>query len=136
MSRTPIEGVNHVTLAVRDLERSLEFYTDRLAFELCARWREGAHLRAGTLWLCLSHDPSAKPAAGYSHLALSTDAEGLAWLRERLPASSIWKPDTSEGASLYFVDPDGHRLEAHVGSLESRLAYLRERPYPGMVWPD
>ncbi|HEX5514181.1 MAG TPA: glutathione transferase, partial [Gammaproteobacteria bacterium] len=44
----------------------------------------------------------------------------------------IWKDNKSEGDSLYFLDPDGHKLEIHVGDLESRLAALREKPYEGL----
>jgi hypothetical protein len=47
-----------------------------------------------------------------------------------------WRQNRSEGDSFYFLDPDGHRLEAHVGSLSSRLARCREMPYAGMRFFD
>jgi hypothetical protein len=37
---------------------------------------------------------------------------------------------------LIVVDPDGHKLEAHVGDLASRLAACRQRPYAGMKFFD
>jgi hypothetical protein len=47
--------------------------------------------------------------------------------------SRLWKENTSEGDSLYFLDPDGHRLELHVGSLDSRLAHYAADPDPGVT---
>jgi hypothetical protein len=33
-----------------------------------------------------------------------------------------FKENTSPGKSLYFLDPDGHKLEIHVGTPEMRIA--------------
>jgi hypothetical protein len=46
------------------------------------------------------------------------------------------RQNLSEGDSLYFLDPDGHKLEAHVGDLKSRLAQCRVKPYAGMRFFD
>ena len=40
----------------------------------------------------------------------------------------------SEGRSLYVLDPDGHKLEIHVGTLADRLESLKRKPYAGLVW--
>jgi catechol 2,3-dioxygenase-like lactoylglutathione lyase family enzyme len=129
-------GVNHITFAVSNLQRALGFYVEVLGCEKVATWQRGAYLRAGDMWLCLSLDSAASAAAGrdYTHIAFTFDREGLAAFRERLSMSRgvEWKVNSSEGNSVYFLDPDGHRLEAHVGSLESRLASLREAPYDGL----
>lgn len=124
-------GVNHITFAVSDLARAIRFYVDVIGCSKAATWKRGAYLRAGEMWICLSLDTTAAGARDYTHVAFGFDAAGLALFRERLAAAGgrQWQPNTSEGDSVYFLDPDGHRLEAHVGDLDSRLASLRTAPY-------
>jgi catechol 2,3-dioxygenase-like lactoylglutathione lyase family enzyme len=127
-------GVNHITFAVTDLAKSLVFYTSIVGCERVAVWNRGAYLRAGGTWLCLSHDASVSPREDYTHVAFTFDTLGFAAFRKKLQAEGAreWKINSSEGDSVYFLDPDGHRLEAHVGDLESRLASLRKFPYAGL----
>jgi catechol 2,3-dioxygenase-like lactoylglutathione lyase family enzyme len=138
-SRLRIRGLNHLTLAVTDLERSVAFYADLLGFRLRARWAAGAYLEAGPLWLCLSLDPAAasEPRQDYTHVAFDVAAADFPALQARVAdAADQWRDDRSEGASLYVLDPDGHRLELHVGSLESRRAQYRAVAPPGMTLFD
>ncbi|WP_439879347.1 fosfomycin resistance glutathione transferase [Pseudomonas prosekii] len=131
-----LTGLNHLTLAVTDLNRSVAFYRDLLQLRLDATWDAGAYLSLPGLWLCLSLDPlrNPAPAADYTHYAFSIGAADFAVFVERLRAAGVqeWRDNRSEGASFYFLDPDGHKLEAHVGDLASRLAACRQRPYAGM----
>jgi len=125
-------GVNHITFAVGDLHRSIGFYVDVIGCTKIATWKRGAYLQAGDVWLCLSLDSKVDATRDdYTHIAFTFDRRGLAAFRGRLSASGCgeWKVNSSEGDSVYFLDPDGHKLEAHVGSLESRLAALRDAPY-------
>ncbi|MDT8990693.1 fosfomycin resistance glutathione transferase [Curvibacter sp. APW13] len=133
-----LTGLNHLTLAVADLARSLHFYTTVLGARAHARWDQGAYLQVGTLWLCLSLDTrrSAPATSDYTHYAFGiaqADFTGFV-ARARSLGVPEWKSNRSEGDSFYFRDPDGHQLEVHVGNLESRLAACRERPYAGMVF--
>lgn len=135
-----ISGINHVTLAVRDLERSLAFYTRVIGLKPVARWHRGAYLSAGGDWVCLALDPHARraPLPEYTHLAFSVDHDDFASRVSTIRAQGVveWKDNTSEGASLYFLDPDGHKLELHAGDLQSRLSSLRDTPYDGLQWFD
>ncbi|MCD4498370.1 fosfomycin resistance glutathione transferase [Chromobacterium vaccinii] len=132
-----LNGLNHLTLAVADLDRSWDFYHGLLGARPHARWAGGAYLSLGDLWLCLSLD-APEPGSGYTHYAFDVaPADFPAWA-ERLSAAGVgvWKDNHSEGDSFYFLDPDGHRLELHVGSLQSRLAACRSQPYRDMVFFD
>lgn len=128
--------LNHLTLAVSNLERSVKFYVDHLQAEPVARWRDGAYLTIGDLWLCLSVDRVDTVQAGYTHYAFSVSADELAARKTAMLAAGVreWKANRSEGESFYFLDPDGHQLELHVGDLRSRLRALREKPYQDMQW--
>lgn len=131
-----ITGVNHVTLSVSDLARSFSFYTTVVGLKPVAKWVRGAYLTAGSDWVCLSLDGQARtaPLAEYTHLAFSIDPDAFAACAESVRAHAVvvWKENRSEGDSLYFLDPDGHKLEIHAGNLESRLASLRMEPYEGL----
>ena len=131
-----LTGLNHLTLAVTDLPRSVSFYHDLLQLRLDATWDHGAYLSLPGLWLCLSLDPArpSVPAAEYTHAAFTVGADDFAALVQRLRAVGVveWRDNRSEGASFYFLDPDGHKLEAHVGDLTSRLQACRAKPYAGM----
>lgn len=135
-----LKGLNHITLSVRALRRSLTYYTELLGFALRARWDNGAYLTLGDLWLCLVHDVQVRsgPSGEYTHIALSVAPEDFEAFSRKVAdgAHPKWKQNTSEGESIYLLDPDGHKLEVHAGSLESRLAALRKEPYDGLVLYD
>ncbi|WP_367104667.1 fosfomycin resistance glutathione transferase [uncultured Psychrobacter sp.] len=130
-----ITGLNHITLTVQDLDISLKFYTDILDFKAEVRWDSGAYLHLNELWLCLSVEATT-PAEGYTHFAFSIEQADFETFLGKIKTNKIfeWKQNTSEGDSLYFLDPDGHKLEVHTGDLQSRLESLKTQPYAGLRW--
>jgi len=135
-----LTGLNHLTLAVSDLPRSLAFYRDVLSLRVEATWDAGAYLSLPGLWLCLSLDAQrpSEPSVDYTHYAFSLAEADFPLFVQMLKAANVreWRDNRSEGASFYFLDPDGHKLEAHVGDLASRLAACRHKPYAGMRFYD
>jgi glutathione S-transferase len=128
-----LTGLNHITLAVSNVANSLNFYVETLGFTPKAKWAHGAYLSLGELWLCLSVD-KVSVDDDYTHYAFSIPTEEFDVFVDRLRSSGVteWKTNKSEGKSVYFLDPDGHRLEIHDGDLESRLRACRTQPYEGM----
>ncbi|WP_054914221.1 fosfomycin resistance glutathione transferase [Pseudomonas sp. NBRC 111127] len=130
-----ITGINHITFSVSDLDSSIQFYRGFLGMKLHVLWDTGAYLTAGDTWLCLSlGEPD--PAKDYTHVAFSISENALSELRAKRGEMGFkeWKQNTSEGESLYLLDPNGHRLELHCGTLATRLAELENSPYKGLVW--
>lgn len=130
-----LNGLNHITLAVGDLEQSLMFYTEVLGFKGHVKWNKGAYLSLGELWLCLALDPP-DVSSDYTHYALDIAADKFDVMANRIVQAGVkqWKQNKSEGQSLYFLDPNGHKLELHVGGLAQRLGSLKQKPYAGLTW--
>lgn len=131
-----LTGFNHLTLSVSNLSRSFDFYSNLLGLKPETIWTTGAYLSLAELWLCLSLSGEAisERATTYTHYAFSIRPEDFEQFKNRLLEHGVrvWQKDSSEGDSFYFLDPDGHQLEAHVGSLASRLAACKRQPYDGM----
>jgi len=129
-----ITNINHITLAVLDVERSFEFYRDVMGFKPICKWPSGAYFLVGELWFCLSQDNNRVGAsADYTHVAFSvTQHDFESAVRRIIDAGmTTFKENISEGDSFYFLDPDGHKLEIHVGDWKSRIAAKKSNPWPG-----
>src|SRR5881296_2626128 len=102
-----ITGLNHLTLAVSDLERSVAFYSELLGFSIRMRGPSSAYLESGTLWLALVLDSEVRrgPLAEYSHAAFSVDLSGLAFLVDKLTRAGVprWQ-ESDQSESFYFLD--------------------------------
>jgi catechol 2,3-dioxygenase-like lactoylglutathione lyase family enzyme len=123
-----VTGFNHLTLRIRDLERSLSFYAGVLGMRLVHRGRTDAYLEWGNAWICLlereiADSPSA--GAGMDHVAFSISAEDFWKAVETLRGngvSFVREPvERGGGLSVQFRDPDGIVLELFTGSLSERM---------------
>lgn len=129
-------GINHLTFSVADLGRSIAFYHAVLGMRLLARWPSGAYLLAGDLWVALVVDEAVRagPLPEYTHVAFTVRPEQFDELADALRAAAapIWQENWTEGASLYVLDPDGHKLEFHASDLDARLSLARAAPWDGL----
>ena len=131
-----ITGLNHITLAVKNIEKSFTFYRDVLGFTPLCKWEGSAYFLVGNpdqpdgLWFCLDRDPQRQETACRTHYAFSVSLDDFKAMSERIIHSdaTLFKENTSPGESLYFLDPDGHKLEIHVGDWKTRLHAKKMTP--------
>jgi glutathione S-transferase fosA5 len=135
-----LQGLNHLTLSVSCLKTSFNFYTQILHCKPLARWKRGAYLLAGDLWLCLYVKPKLNSSRSfeYTHIAFSVSSESLQNYRQNIAQLNLklWQENTSEGDSLYILDPDNYQLELHVGDWQTRLLATKQNPYEDMIFYD
>jgi catechol 2,3-dioxygenase-like lactoylglutathione lyase family enzyme len=120
-----ITGINHITISTKDLDQSFNFYTTILGLRPLLKHSSGAYLLAGDVWFCLDLDTEARSSelSEYTHFAFSTNQENFKNFQQKIinSGAKIWKQNKSEGDSLYFLDPDHHKLELHVGNWSTRI---------------
>ncbi len=104
-----LEGIDHVALAVPDVEEAAKWYADVLAF-----------IGKGNTAIALfpARDGDSKSSARTSkirmlHLAFRADHDGFLAAQEELKRRGIKFEfqDHEISHSIYFRDPDGHELE-------------------------
>ena len=129
-----IQSINHVTYSVTDIKQSIAFYKDILKANILVESDKTAYFTLGGLWLALNEEkdiPRNEIQYSYTHMAFTIDEsefdELYQWLKENnVNILEGRTRDVKEKKSIYFTDPDGHRLELHTGTLEDRIDYYKE----------
>ena len=137
-----LKRIGHVLLRVRDLERSRQFYTTVLGFEVTEQDPEHGGLfmalpgNAHTLDLFPVADPAAAqpPMAGglgVQHVAFQVDSEAAlreAYFTLQDQGVKIARAvDHVSQKSIYFHDPDGNLLEIYHELPNARELFLQGR---------
>jgi catechol 2,3-dioxygenase-like lactoylglutathione lyase family enzyme len=117
-----VEGIDHVAMSVSDVERAAQWYIDVLGFK---RLHEGmwggvpVFIGRGTTALALfpirANERSISDRGGIRmlHLAMRANRKNFLAAQEELKQRGIRFEfqDHEVAHSIYFRDPDGHRLE-------------------------
>jgi catechol 2,3-dioxygenase-like lactoylglutathione lyase family enzyme len=117
-------GVHHVALLSSDVERTIRFYQDVLEFPLTELFENRDYQGSTHFFFDIGHGnslaffdfpgldlgPYAEVLGGHHHLAISVEPERWEHLRANLDRAGV-PYDHVSGTSLYFVGPDGERVE-------------------------
>ena len=136
MKLNPQTSIGHVHLKVSDLERSIEFYTKVLGFDLTARYGKGAaFLSAGgyhhhiglNTWESEGGTSPTQGATGLYHFAilypsrkdLANALKGL--VEANYPITGAADHGVSE--AIYLNDPDGNGIELYYDKPKDTWEY-------------
>jgi len=129
-SSSTIIGMNHITLAVKDIDKAFEFYSKVVDLKPLVKWDKGAYFLINNFWFCLNVDKNRRTNPCYTHYAFTVAEENFRRISQNIidSGTQIFKENSSSGNSLYFLDPDDHKLEIHVGTWQERIAEKKSKP--------
>ncbi len=120
MAKYGNQGLDHVAIAVQDVERSRRFYAEILGFERAHdEWDVPVLMAANGTGVAIFDkdlhpgDGAGRPDVRILHIAFRVNREGFEQAREELAAQGMEPRFSDHGIahSIYFPDPDGHQLE-------------------------
>lgn len=111
-----IEGLDHVAITVRDLDESERWYSEVLGLERAQpQWDPPRIMAAAGTGVALfpADDGEVAAAPHMHHIAFRVNRAAFDAARSELEGRGVSLSFSDHGAahSIYFADPDGHRLE-------------------------
>ena len=127
-----VRGIDHVAISVKDLEKSLKFYTEVLGLKVSPReyQKPGVEyfLDCGTSLVGLIQgDPAGEKhllqdsGLGGNHFSFRVDTKDFDKAAEEIKSLGIkvtYEKKRERSWSIYFLDPDGNKLELTAWPLE------------------
>lgn len=125
-----IKSMNHVSIFVPSVQKSVEFYQGLFGMPLLTRQDAGINLSAGTSFLGIYPAPATATTGSINHLCFGMenfDADAvLKQLVDRGIRGNIrLRGDTKE---LYFTDPDGVRVQLQDVKYVGGTGVLGDKP--------
>lgn len=137
-----IQGLSHVTLIVRDLDRMEQILTAVLDAMKVYDSGDKTFSVSREKFFLVGHDPNAiwiaimegesLPTQTYNHIAFKISEADYPTCLERVRAIGLEVREgrsrvEGEGRSIYFHDEDNHLFELHTGTLVERLKRYAEK---------
>lgn len=127
-----IRGISHITIIVKNLERTSVFL--QTVFDAKEVYSSGEKMFSiskemffliNDIWLCIMEGEPITERT-YNHIAFQIPETDFELYKAKVIASGVdLHPERprvdGEGRSLYFYDFDNHLFELHTGTLSGRL---------------
>ena len=120
-----INGINHVTISVKNIEKAFFFYKEILKLKPVMKSSRSAYFLAGKIWIVLDKRKTFKECENYAHISFNVSKKLYKTFITEIKKNRVkeWHKNETEGDSLYILDNSGNKLEIHCSTLENRIKH-------------
>ncbi|MCL2801913.1 MAG: VOC family protein [Treponema sp.] len=131
-----IDGINHITISVRNIEAAFLFYKNILGLKPVMKSSRSAYFLAGKTWIALDQKDQFISSENYSHICFNVKKRKYKTFIESIKKNKIneWQKNETEGDSLYILDDSGNKLEIHFSALKDRVKYGKKHFGSDVQW--
>jgi catechol 2,3-dioxygenase-like lactoylglutathione lyase family enzyme len=131
-----IDGINHITISVKNIDTAFSFYKDILKLKPVMKSSRSAYFYAGKTWIALDKREPYNASENYSHICFNVSKRHFKKFVEGIRGNKIneWQKNETEGDSLYILDDSGNKLEIHFSTLRERIKYGKKHYDKGTQW--
>lgn len=131
-----IDGINHITISVKDINSAFSFYKNILKLKPIMKSKRSAYFCAGKTWIALDKREKHIPSKNYSHICFHVPKKYYKKFIGQIKQNGIreWQQNDTEGDSLYIFDDSENKLEVHFSTLKARIKYGKKNYGKDAEW--
>jgi catechol 2,3-dioxygenase-like lactoylglutathione lyase family enzyme len=131
-----INGINHITISVKDIDSAFLFYKDILNLKPVMKSNRSAYFLAGKIWVALDQREKYIASENYSHICFNVSKIHFNTFVKKIKENTIteWQENQTEGDSLYILDDSGNKLEIHFSTLKERIKFGKKHFGKNLEW--
>jgi catechol 2,3-dioxygenase-like lactoylglutathione lyase family enzyme len=131
-----INGINHITISVKNIDTAFYFYKEILKLKPVMKSNRSAYFYTGKIWIALDKRDPYNSSENYAHICFNIPKRHFKIFVEGIRKNNIkeWQKNETEGDSLYIVDDSGNKLEIHFSTLKERIKYGKKHYSKGTEW--
>jgi catechol 2,3-dioxygenase-like lactoylglutathione lyase family enzyme len=118
-----INGINHITISVKNIDSAFLFYKDILKLKPIMKSNRSAYFLAGKIWIALDQKDNYIASDNYSHICFNISKKSYKGFIENIKSLKIkeWQENKTQGNSIYLLDDSGNKLEIHFSTIKERI---------------
>jgi len=131
-----INGINHITISVKNIDSAFLFYKDILKLKPVMKSNRSAYFLAGKIWVALDQREPYIASENYSHICFNVSKRHFKTFVKKITENTVteWQENQTEGDSLYILDDSGNKLEIHFSTLKERIKFGKKHFGNNVEW--